>query len=152
MDEKTLARFMAKVEKQMKTTSPRVDTPCWLWTGAKGHNCGKLRVGSTVATAHRLAYEHWIGSLKSKRYCIRRCGNRSCVNPGHLDAMSPKRARGALLIGKRYTGRALTRAHVVAVRELHGHGVSVREIASMMPVGTYRTLMAIRGVTWSHVA
>jgi hypothetical protein len=152
MDEKTLTRFLSKVERQTTVTSPHVDTPCWLWVGAGNRRRGRLRVDSAIATAHRVAYEHWVGPLDGRLYCVRRCGNGTCVNPHHLDAKGRKRAPGAKLIGKRYTGRALTRAHVVAARELHRHGVSVREIASMMPVGAYRTLLAIRGATWSHVA
>lgn len=85
---KDLNRFMSFVDVQ---SGP---DPCWFWTG---HNSGKGRGGGygrfsfkgcTVA-AHRWIYRVKKGRLR-KNYHIdhKRC-NRCCVNPDHLEQVTP---------------------------------------------------------------
>lgn len=63
---------------------------CWLWTGRLCHNgYGHVRVGSTVARAHRVAYELWVGPIPEGLHLDhveeRGCTSRACCNPAHLE-------------------------------------------------------------------
>jgi hypothetical protein len=79
VDEKTLARFLAKVDK-------RADG-CWLWTGVRTRGYGRLTLGTRKdgsAYAHRLSYEHFVGPIANGICVCHRCDVPACVNPEHL--------------------------------------------------------------------
>jgi HNH endonuclease len=80
-------RFWSKVNKE----GPVVEGhgPCWIWTGAKSAaGYGQLRTGDTLFYAHRLAYEELVGPIPEDRELDHLCGNRGCVNPAHMEAVS----------------------------------------------------------------
>lgn len=57
---------------------------CWLWTGHTKHGYGYVTVNRKSYRAHRYIYEQLIGSISEARNLHHACGNRSCVNPEHL--------------------------------------------------------------------
>lgn len=80
-------------EKQRKRFLSRVSLPndegCMVWSGSLRDGYGQFRVGKTVASAHRVAYELWNGSIPEPEDAygtvIRHtCDNRVCVAPDHL--------------------------------------------------------------------
>lgn len=76
------ARFYDKVE---KTGS------CWNWTGyviEKGY--GQFRCGDKVLRAHRFSYELVKGKIPLGLQIDHLCRNRKCVNPEHLEVVTPK--------------------------------------------------------------
>ncbi len=78
-----LERFMARVEK--------VDG-CWIWTGALTHNgYGRFPLGSSAREmrAHRWSHEHFIGPIGDGLQIDHLCRNPRCVNPEHLEAVTP---------------------------------------------------------------
>ena len=92
MDERTLARFLAKI---------RVDdtTGCWLWTAALVSGYGRFSVrvareGKTrdryMALAHRVSYEHFVGVIPNGYQIDHLCRVPACVNPAHLEAVTPR--------------------------------------------------------------
>jgi hypothetical protein len=97
-------RFMAHVD----TDGPIPDDPslgpCWLWTASVTENgYGMFRAGpDTVELAHVWVYRHAIGEIPDGHQVDHvchdwttcevddePCEHRSCVNPGHLAAVTP---------------------------------------------------------------
>ncbi len=68
---------------------------CWLWKGKKdrdGYGCitvySKERKRPITLRAHRFAYVHSGHDLSQDMTIDHVCGNRSCVNPGHLEPVT----------------------------------------------------------------
>jgi len=56
MDDRTLSRFLAKVE--------RLENGCWIWTASQNRTgYGHFRDGSRIRYAHRVSYEHHVGPI-----------------------------------------------------------------------------------------
>ena len=59
---------------------------CWLWGGAwTGAGYGHFR----GERAHRVSYRHFKGEIPEGAHIHHRCEVRCCVNPEHLEAVSP---------------------------------------------------------------
>lgn len=64
---------------------------CWPWVAAVSTNgYGRIGsgVGNKVAQAHRVAYELAVGPIENGLHIDHLCGNRLCVNPDHLEAVT----------------------------------------------------------------
>lgn len=76
-------RFWAKVDKT---------ATCWLWTGhirKNGYACFAGEGGKTKILVHRFSYElHW-GPIPEGLEIDHMCRVKHCVNPHHLDAVTP---------------------------------------------------------------
>jgi hypothetical protein len=71
------------------------ETGCWEFTGAVSKGYG--RVGTydretkkqRVYQAHRVVYIHLVGPISDDLVLDHLCKNRRCVNPDHLDPVTP---------------------------------------------------------------
>lgn len=80
------ARFWAKVRK---------DASCWIWMGAKtpegyGRFVGRKWGLPKYLGAHRVAYELLVGPVPDDRHLDHLCRTPSCVNPAHLEPVTPQ--------------------------------------------------------------
>lgn len=79
-----LDRFIQKV---------RVDklTGCWIWEAVrdwKGY--GQFYDGTAMRKAHRMAWFIFVSDIPEGMQIDHKCRVRHCVNPGHLELVTPK--------------------------------------------------------------
>ena len=75
------ARFLGKIE---------VTETCWLWK-AGTHSNGYGKFYSPVGyLAHQFAYAAWVGPLVRGLQIDHLCRVRHCVNPDHLEQVTPR--------------------------------------------------------------
>ena len=81
MTEEQLARFLDKV-----IISP---DGCWEWMAYRD-TCGYgiFRLGDRMYTAHRVAYEHFVGPIPEGKEMDHLCRNRGCASPYHVEPVT----------------------------------------------------------------
>lgn len=101
-------RFWQKVSRQ--------EDGCWLWTGAKTRGYGSFRLNGKAKLAHRVML-HLVGrKCPPKMHTDPICRQPACVNPSHLEVVTP---RVNALRGMVGVARTLERYAVSHCR--HGH-------------------------------
>lgn len=64
---------------------------CWLWTASKVKGgYGKVTINRKTLIAHRVSYEALVGEIPQGLCLDHLCRIRNCVNPNHLEAVTPK--------------------------------------------------------------
>lgn len=113
-----------------------VSDGCWTWLAARNnHGYGVIRDNSKNLYAHRLSYELHKGQIPGGLVVDHLCGNASCVNPDHLDAV-PQRTnilRGRFLSVIR--SKRLSRTHCRLGHELTDINTKIKQ-------GKYRVCRA----------
>lgn len=67
----------------------RADHGCWEWDGAHtSGGYGETWIDNHVVYAHRVSYLRAVGPIPEGLELDHLCGNRGCVNPEHLEAVT----------------------------------------------------------------
>lgn len=124
-----MERFWSKVDKDGPIPDaplfPELKTPCWAWLctiNEKGY--AKFFANRKVYRAHKFIYELIVGAVPKGLVLDHKCRTRHCVNPYHLDPVTPKvnteRGVVAQVIGQR--GRDMThcrKGHEFTIENTH---------------------------------
>lgn len=108
VNERSLLRFLAKIEFS--------STGCWLWTAAV-NGSGYASFGTpTESMAHRVSYSWFVGPIPCGYVMDHLCRVRHCVNPDHLEAVTPQanvlRGRLPVVTRNRLTREVCQAGHV----------------------------------------
>jgi hypothetical protein len=94
---------------------------CWLWTGTKDHDgYGQFSIFHQQYRAHRVAYEIAYGPMPLGLVIDHLCRNRGCVNPCHLELVTPLEN---VLRSEGITAVNLRKTHCVNGHPLFGENV-----------------------------
>ena len=103
---------------------------CWNWLGARSSQGSYpgFWVDGNFVYAHRFAYEQAYGEIPAGFHVHHSCGNRACVRPEHLIALSPEehRARHSAELARRRAERARY------FQMLRNTGLTVKKIAVLV--------------------
>lgn len=93
-----LRRFFSKVEIERASD-------CWNWLGTKpNHGYGQVRLRGKMYPAHALSYLAFSGPIPSGCHIDHLCRNHSCVNPAHLEPVTPVFEGDEVAEGEGYFG------------------------------------------------
>jgi len=82
--ESIIAQFMRHVE-------PEPNTGCWLWTGREvGEGYGRISIKRHSVAAHRASLALHGKTPRADQHVDHLCRVRCCVNPDHLEAVTPR--------------------------------------------------------------
>lgn len=87
--------FMAIMDRIEKRPAG-FDSDCWLWTGptsgrnGRGYGYARMSLNGQTVAVHRVMYTHFFGYIPSKKQLDHLCCNRNCVNPEHLELVTPR--------------------------------------------------------------
>jgi hypothetical protein len=120
------------------------DTHCWLWqrkTGRQGY--GVFYDGRKATSAHRIYYMNLIGPIPDGMVLDHLCRNKACVNPGHLEPVSPAEniRRGA---------SRLTWDDVRRMRALRAEGLTGNAIADEYNMSRAAVYRILSNQTWKE--
>lgn len=77
-----MKNFWEKVERS---------TGCWRWTaGCDADGYGVFHMAGQARGAHRVAFELLVGAIPGGLQIDHLCRNRGCVNPAHLEPVTPR--------------------------------------------------------------
>lgn len=67
----------------------RSKSGCWIWTGGRSGRYGSINFDGIVKKAHAQVYEILNGSIPKGNHLHHTCRTSLCVNPDHLQSLTP---------------------------------------------------------------
>ena len=154
----------------MKTVQERFESKfsktdgCWEWTGCKDRcGYGQIKIAGRMHSAHRTAYQLYVGIIPDGLCVCHQCDNPSCVRPDHLflgtnaDNMQDCITKGRFKYlvrnqaGESNKSAKLTIAQVQTIRAMYKQGVSQRKLAREFGVAQSNISMIVCYQTWREL-
>lgn len=150
----------------MKTTQERFEEKftksdgCWEWNACKNSDgYGTFGFAGGLQTAHRFAYQLYVGGIKDGLVVCHRCDNPGCVNPAHLflgtqaDNIrdSVNKGRCIRASGEKSGKSKLTEAQVVKIRTGYSEGTRIVDLAKEFGVAWTTIFAVVHRHTWANI-
>lgn len=150
--ERVVDRFWKKVKKKNPDQ-------CWNWTSyisASGQ--GQFWIGKKVIPAHRYSFLLARGKIPTGKLVYRTCGNKRCVNPGHMatgkhkDLVGLMVEKGRISSGARHPRSVFQAKDVRKIRKLYSDkGWKIGDIARDFGVHSSTISKIISRKTWKDI-
>ncbi len=121
-----------------------MDTGCWIWQHHLLHGYGVITSNRRRTQAHRYYYEQTKGSIPEGMILDHLCRNRSCVNPDHMEPVTPATNN------QRGQATKLTIDQVREIRSLKGK-MTYLQLAGRYSVSTSTIRFILTGRTWKNI-
>jgi len=115
---------------------------CWLWTGAlssQGQYPG-FWLDNGFVYAHRYSYVTTFGAIPDDWHIHHICGNRRCVRPDHLEALSPEAHRA--LHAREWAAKRIERGDLYL--KMRRAGLQMKQIAGTVGFSVETVRQCIR--------
>src|SRR6266436_4873849 len=121
-------------------------TACWIWQGKISiYGYGRIKRGGREHAAHKYMYEHKYGPVPDGLELDHLCRQRPCMNPDHLEAVTPavNKQRGDVT--------PFYPKDVLRIAKMYRAGKSQHQIAKIFGVrqGTISRILA--GQRWGNI-
>jgi hypothetical protein len=119
----------------------RVDpvTGCWIWLRHISNQ------GYSNRGAYRTIYRQYKGEIPAGLHLDHLCRNRKCVNPDHLEPVTPKTN------SRRALSTKLTANEVVEIRKLRSEGATLKEIAVQYGISVQNVCSITHRRSWKEI-
>lgn len=98
-----MAPLYARIDRD---TFHEPNSGCWLWGGADhGSGYGHVRFNMRALFVHRVSYERHVGPIPDGMHIDHKCRNRGCLNPDHLEPVTPRENTRRGLVTKNVDGK-----------------------------------------------
>lgn len=133
---------------------------CWPWRGYKNAiGYGKVGKRGGPVSAHRAAYEEFVGPIPAGLFVLHKCDNRACINPSHLflgtqkdnmaDMAAKKRRRG--VGGARGSSNHHSKLTESEVLFMRSSGEDYKTLAGKFGICRSYAWAVLHRKTWKHI-
>lgn len=123
------AGHVGDLETYLKSKYRVLKNGCWqAKVIGKRHGYAMIGLNKKTQHLHRFFFSHYRKEPQAGSHIDHLCRNRGCVNPDHLEEVTPAENARRGLVAK------LKSEQVVTIREMHASGITQKELASKFPV------------------
>jgi hypothetical protein len=83
--------YRAPLKDRLAAYSQTKENGCIEWSGSRNWGgYGRIGIGKKILSAHRVAYEEFVGPIPTGMVLDHLCRNRACINPAHLEPVTQR--------------------------------------------------------------